>query len=199
MVITTDRFIANKAGDYEGWVAARRHGVTATQVSNASTPAGFERAAAEFLVEWREPDNPYMMFGRDYEGFIADWVEAEFDVLPNEWLIAGENPRHLATPDGLSSDHRRIGEYKTTGKDWETVEKLPLRYRRQVQWQLHVTGAEECVVAWLLREEREGEFIPGWMKPKWGIVKRDPEMIQDLVVTADRLWHFVNGGNDGTV
>lgn len=199
MVITTDRFIANKAGDYEGWVAARRHGVTATQVANASTPAGFERAAAEFLVEWREPDNPYMMFGRDYEGFIADWVEAEFDVLPNEWLIAGENPRHLATPDGLSSDHRRIGEYKTTGKDWETVEKLPLRYRRQVQWQLHVTGAEECVVAWLLREEREGEFIPGWMKPKWGIVKRDPEMIQDLVVTADRLWHFVNGGNDGTV
>ena len=193
-MISPERFVADKADDYEGWVAARRHGVTATQVSNASTPAGFERAAAEFLVEWREPDNPYMVFGRDYEGFIAEWVEAEFDVLPNEWLIAGENPRHLATPDGLSKDHNRIGEYKTTGKDWETVEKLPLRYRRQVQWQLHVTGAAECVVAWLLREERDGEFIPGWMKPKWGIVKRDPEMIQDLVVTADRLWRFVNGG-----
>lgn len=195
MAITTNRFLANKADDYEGWVAARRTGVTATQVANASTPAGFERAAADFILEYREPDNPYMVFGRDYEEFIADWVEAEFGVLPNEWLIAGENPKHLATPDGLSADHKRIGEYKTTGKDWETVERLPLRYVRQIQWQLHVTGANDCVVAWLLREERDGEFIPGWMKPKSGIIKRDPEMIEGLIATADRLWHFVNGGN----
>lgn len=201
-MIPRDRFIAHKADDYEGWVAARRHGVTATQVANASTPAGFERAAAEFLVEWREPDNPYMVFGRDYEGFIADFVEAEFGVAPNEWLIAGENPQHLATPDGLSLNdgHKRIGEYKTTGKDWDTVEKLPLRYMRQVQWQLHVTGAVECVVAWLLRVEADTPggplMVPGWGKPKTGIVKRDPEMIEGLVATADRLWRFVNGGGN---
>ena len=59
-MISDDRFIARKDEDFDGWLNARRDGVTATQVSNASTPAGFEKTAAEFLVEWREPDNGYM-------------------------------------------------------------------------------------------------------------------------------------------
>lgn len=194
-MLTPDRFLADKSADFDGWLAARRNGITATQVANASTPAGFEKAAADFLVEWSEPDNPYMAFGRDWEGHIAEFVEAEFGVAPNEWLIAGENPRHLATPDGLSKDHRVIGEYKTTGKDWGTVEKLPMRYRRQVQWQLHVTGALECVVAWLVREEVDGQFVPASFTPKVGIIGRDEEMISDLVFTAHRLWRFVNADN----
>jgi len=194
-MILQERFLACKDRDHEAWLQARRGGVTATQVSNASTPAGFQKTAAEFLVEYREQDNPYMRFGRDWEGFIAEFVQAEYGVDPNECLIAGENPRHLATPDGLANpDHRTIGEYKT-GKDWGTIEKLPIRYRRQIQWQLHVTGAQSAVVAWLLREEVDGEFVPGWFEPKVGILQRDEEMINDLVVTADRLWRFVNGGN----
>lgn len=193
-MIPQDRFIADKSADKQAWLDARRHGVTATQVANASTPAGFEKAAADFLVEWSEPDNPYMRFGRDWEAFIAEHVEDLYGVSPNEWLIAADNPRHLATPDGLSGDHTIIGEYKTTGKDWGTIEKLPIRYRRQVQWQLHVTGAERCVVAWLLREEVDGQMVPGWFKPKVGSVERDEDMISDLVATADRLWQFVSEG-----
>jgi hypothetical protein len=108
--------------------------------------------------------------------------------MPNDWLIAGSYPKHLATPDGLSSDHRVIAEVKTTGKDWGVVEKLPLKYARQIQWQLHVTGAEFCVVAWLLRDVSEdGEFIPAWFMPKVGVVERDREMISKLVDVAGRL------------
>lgn len=195
-MISADRFIARKDEDFEAWLNARRYGVTATQVSNASTPAGFEKAAADFLTEYSEPDNPYMRFGREWESHIADFVQAEFDVDPNEWLIAGENPRHLATPDGLARKHEWIGEYKTTGKDWMTVEKLPLRYRRQVQWQLHVTGAEKCVVGWLLREQVEGEFIPAWFEPKVGIIERDNDLIADLISVANRLWEFIEGGKE---
>lgn len=194
-MITSDRFLADKSADFEAWLEARRTGVTATQVANASTPAGFERAAAEFLVEFREQDNEFMRFGRDMEPHIAEFVSAEFGVEPNEWLIRNDKfLHHLATPDGLSKNHEWIGEYKTTGKDWGTVEKLPLRYRRQVQWQLHVTGASTCVVAWIVREEVDGLMVPASFTPKHGLVHRDEEMIQDLVVTADRLWRFVNGG-----
>lgn len=197
-MIPRDRFIADKSVDKQAWLNARRHGVTATQVANASTPAGFEKAAADFLVEWSEPDNPYMRFGRDWEGFIAEWVEHYLDVEPNEWLIRHEeHAHHLATPDGLAQlDHLTIGEYKTTGKDWGTVDKLPIRYRRQIQWQLHVTGAERCVVAWLLREEVDGQMVPGWFKPKVGTIERDEDMISDLVATADRLWQFVSGKDE---
>jgi hypothetical protein len=122
-------------------------------------------------------------------------VDAEYQVRPNEWLIRGDNPTHLATPDGLSDNGRVIGEYKTTGKDWGTVDRLPLRYKRQVQWQLHVTGAESCIVAWLVREEVDGVLVPATFEPKCGIVFRDEAMISDLVSTADRLWAFVGEGN----
>lgn len=193
-MIAPERFIARKDIDYDGWIEARRHGVTATQVAEASTPAGFDRMAAEFFLEWSEPDNPYMRFGRDWESHIADFVDAEYGVAPNEWLLAGDNPRHLATPDGLSVDHRTIGEYKTTGKDWETVDRLPIRYRRQIQWQLHVTGAERCVVAWLLREKVGDEFVPAWFTPRAGILERDEDMISELTATADRLWTFLSEG-----
>lgn len=193
-MIPSDRFIVRKDENFDGWLKARRDGVTATQVANASTPAGFDKAAVDFLIEWSEPDNPYMKFGRDWEGYIADFVNELYNVEPNEWLIAGENPRHRCTPDGLSKSHDVIGEYKTTGKDWETVDRLPMRYKRQVQWQLHVTGATRCVVAWLVREEVDGEFVPTSFKPKMGIIERDDEMITDLIVTADRLWRFVEGG-----
>ncbi len=190
-MIERERFLANKAEDFEAWLRARRSGVTATQVANSGTTAGFERVAAQFLTEFSEPDNPYMRFGRDWESHIADFCEAHFKVEPNEWLIAGSERHHLATPDGLSKNHKVIGEYKTTGKDWVKIEKLPIRYRRQVQWQLHVTGAEKAVVAWLVREEIEGVMVPATFEPAYGFLERDEEMIADLIKTADRLWKLV--------
>lgn len=192
-MIGSDRFLVRKDDDFEGWLEARRSGITATQVANASTPAGFEKAAADYLTEYREQDNPYMKFGRDWEAHIAGFVWEMIGIQPNEFLIRGETPHHLCTPDGLNKTHDWIGEYKTTGKDWGTIEKLPLRYKRQVQWQLHVTGAERCLVAWLVRDEVDGVFVPASFVPKTGIVERDPEMISDLIATADRLWRFVNG------
>jgi hypothetical protein len=132
--------------------------------------------------------NGYMAFGLLWEDWIADKVARTYQIFPNDFLIAGEDRRHLATPDGLSENHTAIGEYKTTGKDWGTVEKLPVKYKRQIQWQLHVTGAEFCIVAWLLRDvSPEGEFVPAWFKPKFGIVFRDEDMIGKLVDVAGRL------------
>jgi len=198
-MIPAERFIAEKSSDYEGWLAARRNGVTATQVANASTPAGFERAVADYLVDYREVDNDYMRFGRDWESLLTEWAVDTHGIAGNEWLIAGELPHHLATPDGLAPGHTVIAEYKTTGKDWETVERLPLKYKRQVQWQLHVTGADQCLVAWLLRETLDTPagplMVPAWFTPKWGWVDRDEKLIDKLVETAERLWKEVGNGS----
>jgi predicted phage-related endonuclease len=186
-MIPRERFLASKSEDETAWLEARRGGVTATEVSTAATPAGFRDA----LEQRRNPTpvevNAYMAFGLLWEDWIADKVVRDYQIYPNDWLIAGEDRRHLATPDGLSKNHEIIGEYKTTGKDWETVENLPIKYRRQVQWQLHVTGADMCIVAWLLRVEEDGGFVPGWWKPKFGILHRDQEMIDKLVDVAGRL------------
>jgi predicted phage-related endonuclease len=89
--------------------------------------------------------------------------------------------------------HDTIAEIKTTGKDWNP-EKLPVQYRRQVQWQLFVTGAEMCMFAWMLREERGGVFMPAWFDAKTVIVDRDEEMIGDLIRVANQLLERLDGG-----
>jgi len=192
-MLSPDQFIANKALDFEGWVEARRAGVTATQVAKASTPAGYTEAIGDVLTPPEPFDNPYMAFGREQEGSIGLWLKDQFGVFPNEWLIAREAtavagaPMEFATPDGLSLDHTVISEVKTTGKDWSDS-VVPIQYRRQVQWQLYVTGAEHCILAWLLRAEVEGRMVPAWFEPKHMTVERDTVMIDELVATAHRLW-----------
>lgn len=192
-MLDPNQFVANKALDFPGWVEARQAGVTATQVAKASTPTGFTEAVSDALAPHEQLDNPYMAFGREQEGPVGLWLKDTFDVFPNEWLIRSGDPvcegevQHLATPDGLSLDHAVISEVKTTGKDWSDS-VVPIQYRRQIQWQLHVTGADHCVLAWLLRAEVEGRMVPAWFEPKVMTVPRDTDMIEDLVATANRLW-----------
>jgi hypothetical protein len=103
-------------------------------------------------------------------------------------------PWHTATPDGLSLDHHTIAEVKTTGRDWGTWSKVPIHYRRQVAWQLHVSGASRCVFAWLLRgEAASGQFVPMWFEPKVVVVDRDQEVITHLISVADQLHEITKG------
>ena len=192
-MLTVDQFVASKSVNTGRWLLARREGVTATQVAKAASgPGGFEQAVRDYWEDWVEPDNPFMAFGRAWEGPLSMQLKQSRGVMPNDWLIRHANhPHHMATPDGLSLDHDTISEIKTTGKDWNP-ERIPVQYRRQVQWQLHVTGARQCVFAWMLREERDGAFLPAWFEPEVIVMERDEEMIASLVKVADDLWERVN-------
>jgi putative phage-type endonuclease len=187
-MISINRFIA-PSSDRENWLKARRNGVTATMVSKAATPSGFETVVKELAGGDTVEDNAFMKFGRDSEQWIALSLRETHGIMPNEWLIAAEvEPWMMATPDGLSLDHSLIAEIKTTGTDWGDWSKVPIHYRRQVQWQLFVTGAEASVFAWVLRRENKlGEFVPAWFEPKTVIVERDPKMIDQLVSTARKI------------
>jgi hypothetical protein len=145
----------------------------------------------EVVEQRRNPtdieDNPYMAFGRESEAEIMRYAHHEHGVLPSDWLLAAEhNRRHIATPDGLSPDHTLIAEAKTTGVDWGN--KIPIKYRRQVQWQIYVTGAKRCLFLWQLRlADDHGWFFMPWLEPKHVWVERDPKMISELVSVADQL------------
>jgi putative phage-type endonuclease len=193
-MITADRFLV-RSTDREAWLEARRGGVSATTVATAATPSGFQEVAAERLNPVDIADNPYMAFGRESEAEIMRYAHHEHGILPSDWAIAAEgNPLHIATPDGLSPDHTLIAEAKTTGKDWgETpvrYEHIPIKYRRQVQWQLYVTGAQACLFLWQLRVPDGDWFRFGFWEPKFKWIERDPKMIEELVGVADRLLTF---------
>jgi predicted phage-related endonuclease len=158
----------------------------------AAGPGGFEQAVNDYAEDFVENDNPYMAFGRAWEGPISMHLKDNYGVMPNDWLMRhGVHAHHLATPDGVTLGHDAIAEIKTTGKDWNP-ERIPLQYRRQVQWQLHVSDTDFCYFAWLLREERDGAFMPAWFEPKVITIPRDEEMIASLVKVADDLWERVN-------
>lgn len=188
-MIHHDRFIVRSVDEIE-WKRVRETGVSATTVAKAATPSGF----AEIINERNNPtpfeDNAYMAFGRDNESWIVASLKDQFGIFANDWLIAAdgyENRWMFATPDGLSLDHETIAEVKTTGKDWADT-SVPIQYRRQVQWQLFVTGASRCVFAWVLRSQAaDGRFVPAWFEPKTVIIERDEKMIADLVQVAQQL------------
>ena len=183
------------------WYKARQYGVSATTVAKAASgPAGFDAELNRALnpEEHVVEDNAYMKFGRDWETWIVENLPGGFEIKPNDWLICGvgSDRWHLATPDGLNANWSTIAEVKTTGKDWDGS-AIPIQYRRQVQWQLHVTGAQQCVFGWLLRAESDtGEFVPAWLEPKWVVMHRDEDMIANLKEVANRFITDFNNYNE---
>lgn len=183
-MIAAERFIET-SDNRDAWLAARLPAVTATEVARASTPAGFREA----LEQRRNPSeiipNEYMQFGSDNEGWIAQSLKRDFGIMPNHWLIAHEtNPRYLATPDGLSLDHRELAEIKTGGREPRSPS---LEHRRQMNWQMFCTGAERTLYAFMLRREVNGVFVPAWLEPKTWWEDRDDKLIAELVTTAELL------------
>lgn len=126
-----------------------------------------------------------MRFGTDAENEIARYAHQEFGILPNDWLIAGENPLHMGTPDGLSLDHTLTGEIKTGGTIPKSVSR---QYRDQDQWNLWVTGAEKCAHLFNLRvPDGNGGFRLGLWEPIVFWVERDDKRIAELCEVAERL------------
>lgn len=185
-----ERMVARSQTDE--WYKARQYGVSATTVAKAASgPAGYnaELQNALFPENNEVVDNAYMKFGRDWEQWIVENLPGGFEIKHNDWLIRGDDDYrwHLATPDGLNADWSVIAEVKTTGKDWDGS-VIPIQYRRQVQWQMHVTGAQQCIFGWLLRAEAEnGDFVPAWLEPKWVVIFRDDDMIEQLIEVAQRF------------
>jgi hypothetical protein len=184
-VIGIERFIVSSQTK-DLWLAARDRGVTATQVAKASTPAGMKEVLAQIENPTLVEPNGFMDWGVEREAYIAYQVLKRYGILANDYLICAEgagNEWQMATPDGLSLDHTMIGEYKTSGKP---LDKIPANYMRQVQWQLYVTGAKQCVFAYELRLEGPEGFVPGF-DVECQVVERDEDMISELIKTAEKV------------
>ena len=189
-MIDSYRFIA-RSSDRERWLDARNKGITATMVAKASTAKGFTEVVDDLLYPTAIEPNAYMEWGTLREPEIALEVKEMHGVMPNDWLICAEHNRaFMATPDGLSLDHTMIAEIKTGGKPFAGI---PILYRRQIQWQLFVTGAESCVYAYERRiEQNDGSFIPDF-DIHMEIVKRDSDIIAKLIETATSVLEKIDG------
>ncbi|WP_163543450.1 YqaJ viral recombinase family protein [Occultella kanbiaonis] len=158
------------------WLRARLWGVTATDARRLVTSRGQvskqrKRLLAAKLSGWEGPRLPQFEHGIVREPVIAAWVQQRFGIDPNSHLCAGENPRHLATPDGVGE--HSICEIKTAVADLDEAAGV---YRDQLQWQLHVTGCERVLFVVENRHSYRRDF-------RW--VGRDEARIAMLAEHAD--------------
>jgi putative phage-type endonuclease len=173
------------------WLAARRCGITATDVVRivGLSPHG---NALDVYLDKRvgEPE-------RD-RGEAAAWGAALEDVVARRWAdLHGCRVRrvglmrhrtlshHLASLDRVVVAQRAPLEVKTRNVFADDFgDGVPERVAVQVQWQLHVMGAGTGHVAALIG----GQELVSWTVP------RDQVLIDYLVGEADRVWAAVRAG-----
>lgn len=157
------------------WLAARRRGVTASEIAVVMGLAPPEWDSAFSLWHRKhgdlpaQPDSERLAIGRYLEAYVADrfaWHWAEFRIDGDgRALYAHPDPHRswqLATPDrlvydGLAYDSRADGEpiapleckTSATFDGWgeNGTDEIPVYYRCQALWQADVLGAGAAFVA----------------------------------------------------
>jgi len=176
-VTARDGNIADSRNEAQ-WLESRRDGVTATDARKLVLLNGTVSKQRHGLLDSKLHPQPPMEFaplahGREREPIIAEWVEATFGIAHNSRLLHGQNPRHLATPDGLGE--QSVSEIKTSTKPLSQALSV---YRDQLQWQMHVTGVNQLLFVVENRYSLEREHV-------W--VARDSGRILLLATHADKF------------
>lgn len=170
----TARLILPPDAPHEEWLAARRQGVTASEIAVILGISPFDSPFNLYYKKRGEIsedfDNTAMSLGRHLEPWIADrWAEAhpEYHVGVTGLWQSLERPWQMATPDRLLWDRaagedwrgrdsvlevKSSGTYDGWGEDGS--DEIPTYYRAQVLWQLDTLGLTEGHVTCLFLSTR---------------------------------------------
>lgn len=177
--------------DREQWLAERRAGVTATEVRDLALGKLRVQDLVDLKLGRKVDDfngNAYTAWGKDREVVIANDLRGAGIAPESRVFHHPENSRHLASPDGIGvgfDDELLVSEIKTCGH------ALPIGsaalyekgYLLQIQWVMHVIGADRCLLVVEERINVAGGFAPGPRDANW--VERDDAIIAELVTIAD--------------
>jgi predicted phage-related endonuclease len=167
--------------DREVWLSLRESSIGASDAMKLIKLNGAKRSGFFDMLQQKRsgaPDVEFWAFahGVQREPLIARWVQQNFtnlELVHNRFVFAGEDLRHLATPDMVGPGC--LAEIKTSTK---SLAQVRTRYFDQLQWQMHVTGYDQVlfVVENRFSFATEFEFIP-----------RDQRRINLLVSAANEL------------
>ena len=190
--------------DREAWLAARRGGVTATDIA---------RLASGGAKEWQkvreEKDgiddfagNMFTQWGNDRENIIGE----KFNTMMGGGFVANSNVhsvnegRYMATPDMIGVGNNALCQIKTAlhTQEWNGVP--PKKYYDQCQWEMLVMGADVnyLVVEWSRRETNPSTGVTQMavafpdQDPEVITIARSDKRIRELMEVADL---FLSGGD----
>lgn len=142
--------VLTKGGNEAEWLAARKLGLTATDIARLDTGGAAVMAAikAEKAGQERRFTTRATEHGKEREPILAEFARNEFGLGHNTQVLAqADNLANIATPDLLGPEE--VGDIKTTVHDWDRDwQAIPRRYITQLRWQRIVTGAERVHLIW---------------------------------------------------
>ena len=175
------------------WLAARRQGITATDIVKIVGLSPYGNALDVYLDK-RVPEDDYepseaAQWGLLLEDQVArEWARRSGRKVRRVGLLARMlTPHHLASCDRRVVGERAALEVKTrtawASHEWEHG-AIPERVVVQAQWQAHVAGWDRVHVAALV----------GGQTLHAATVERDQVLIDYLAREADRVWASVQAG-----
>jgi hypothetical protein len=167
--------------DEELWLELRQTSMGASDAMKLLKMNGDKRTGFDRLLDHKRngaPDQEFWAYahGVQREPQIARWVQINlpnFRLCYNRFVFAGDDFRHLATPDMVGPS--TLAEIKTSTKP---IGQARTRYYDQLQWQMHVTGYTGVLFVVENRYSSEIEHE---------LVTRDQNRIDLLVDAANEL------------
>lgn len=174
------------------WLAARRDGITATDVVKIVGLSRYGNALDCYLdkrlgEEDRDPSEA-ATWGLLLEDPVARrWAVQRGCRIRRVGLMRNRvHPHHMASIDRMVVGERAPLEVKTRNVFADDfADSVPERVAVQVQWQMHVSGADRAHVAALI----------GGQELVTHTVARDQVLIDYLRSEADRVWAAVQAGD----
>lgn len=180
-----------KYNSQEDWLAARKFGITGTDVASIAGVNKYSSAIQVYLDKMgeleKQEDNESMYWGRAQEpliakrfaeetGFKVQNVNCVLKHKENEWAL-GSIDRLITNEKGEKGilEIKTVSEY---GKDAWEGEETPINYMIQLQWYMYVTNTYYGYFAALI----------GGNKYIQKYVERDNELIEMLVDISKTFW-----------
>lgn len=196
-IVTTARVVVPEDAPRTVWMMERGEGVTASEVW-AVARAGIK--ARRRIVESKMNGSTFRgnkatNAGHAREAALLDEAaERMASLTPNGALWAAiENDLHRATPDAIAIDQDGAlvaVEVKSHEYGWK-LDTIPIEHLAQMQWQIHVLGADYALYGFEVRDEDD---MPPADGATWIPVPRDDEMIAYLVARADAFIAWRDAG-----
>lgn len=195
--ITRARVVVPEGAPRTVWMMERGEGVTASEAWEIARGVlkTWRRVLESKLNGSRFHGNKATSAGHAREAALLDEAAERMATLtPNGALWAAvENDLHRATPDAIAIDPDGalvVVEVKSHDHKWDS-DGIPVEHMAQMQWQIHVLGADYALYGFEVRDEDDMPPVDG---ATWIPVPRDDEMIEFLIWRADRFIAWRDAG-----
>lgn len=191
------RLVVPEGAPVEVWLDGRSEGVTASEAYEIARGSlkTWKRIAEAKMNGSTFRGNAATRAGHAREAALLDEAAEHLaHAEPNGALWASaDNDLHRATPDGrgVDRDGRRVVIEVKRHEHGYKGDLVPADHLGQMQWQMHVDGAEAALYGVEIADEDDMPPVDG---ATWTFIERDQEYIDWLVYRADKFLAWLDAG-----